>query len=127
MHVLPPVCCGIDGHAAPLTACRRRVSEEGQLTTELGNWGTPSRARIALRTWWHAHQCPVGARERTGVYWQPVYPVLRDAVEGCVAHRHEVRQRPGHKTDQRDATWSAALLAQGLSTPRLVPPPASRA
>jgi hypothetical protein len=35
MHVVHPVCCGIDGHQAQLAACLRRVNEAGQITTEL--------------------------------------------------------------------------------------------
>jgi len=80
-----------------------------------------------LRPWWQAQQGPVGAMERTGVSWKPVDHVSREAVAVCVAHSHEVRQRPGHTTDQRDATWMAELLAPELSTPSLVPPPAMRA
>jgi hypothetical protein len=72
MQVLHPVCCGIDGHAAQLTACLRRVRDEGQITTELVDCGTTSRELIALRTWVQAQQCPVVAMERTGVYWKPV-------------------------------------------------------
>jgi hypothetical protein len=52
MPVIHPVCGGIDVHAAPLTACRRRVSEDGQITTELVNCGTTSRELSAFRTWW---------------------------------------------------------------------------
>jgi hypothetical protein len=35
MQVIHPVCCGIDIHAAQLTACLRRVSDDGQITPEL--------------------------------------------------------------------------------------------
>jgi hypothetical protein len=105
--VLPPVCGGIDGHAAPLTACLRRVRDEGQSTPELVDGGTTSRARIAFRPWWQAQPCPVVAMERTGVYGKPVSHVLSAVVEVCVPHSHDVRQRPGTKTDERDATWMA--------------------
>jgi hypothetical protein len=44
-----------------------------------------------------------------------------------VANSHDVRQRPGKKTDEREATWMAELLAHGLIQPRFVPPPAMRA
>jgi transposase len=44
-----------------------------------------------------------------------------------VAHSHDVRQRPGTKTDARDATWIAELLAHGLLKPSFVPPPEIRA
>jgi hypothetical protein len=65
--------------------------------------------------------------ERTGVSWKPVYHVWSEVVEVCVAKRHEVRQRPGTKTDARDATWMAERLAPGLIQPSLVPSPAMRA
>jgi hypothetical protein len=32
MQVIHPVCCGIDVHAAQLTACLRRVSDDDQIT-----------------------------------------------------------------------------------------------
>ena len=80
MQVLPPVCCGIDVHAAQLTACLRRGSDDGQITTALVDGGTPSRALIALRPWWQAQQCPVVAMESTGVSWKPVYHVLSEVV-----------------------------------------------
>ena len=35
MQVIHAVCCGIDVHSAQLTACLRRVSEEGQIPTEV--------------------------------------------------------------------------------------------
>jgi transposase len=127
MQVIHPVCCGIDVHAAQLTACLRRVSDDGQITTELVNCGTTYRELIAFRTWLQEHQCPVVAMESTGVYWKPVYHVLSEAVEVCVANSHDVRQRPGQKTDQRDATWIAELLAHGLIKPSFVPPPEIRA
>ena len=125
--MLPPVCCGIDVPAAPLTACLRRVSDDGQSTTALVDGGTTSRALIALRTWWQAQPCPVVAMERTGVDGKPVSHGLSEVVEVCVAKSHDVRQRPGTKTDESDATWMAALRAPGLSQPSVVPPPAMRA
>jgi hypothetical protein len=65
--------------------------------------------------------------ESTGVDGKPGYHVLREAVEVSVADSHEVRQRPGQKTDQRAAIWIAKLLAHGLITPSFVPPPKIRA
>jgi hypothetical protein len=107
LHVIHPVCCGIDGHSAQLTACLRRVSDDGQGTTELVDCGTTSRALIAFRPWLPEQPWPVVAMESRGVSWKPVYPVFRETVEVCVANRQEVRQRPGKKTDERDATWIA--------------------
>ena len=123
MQVIHPVCCGIDVHAAPLTACLRQVSEDGQITTEVVAYGTTYGALVAFRSWLQAPQCPIVALESTGVYWKPVSHVLSEAVEVYVANSRDVRQRPGKKTAKRDATWSAELLAHGLLTPSFVPPP----
>jgi transposase len=127
MPVLHPVCCGIDVHAAQLTAGLRRVRDDGEITTALVEYGTTYRELIAFRPWLQAQQCPVVAMESTGVSWKPVYHVLSETVEGCVANSHDVRQRPGKKTDKRDATWIAELLAHGLIQPSVVPPPEMRA
>ncbi len=127
MEIVHPVCCGIDVHAAQLTACRRRVSEDGQITTELVEFAPTYRELLACRSWWQEQRCGVVALESTGVYWKPVSHVLSDTVDVHVAKSRDVRQRPGKKTDKRDATWIAELLAHGLITPRCVPPPKIRA
>ena len=127
MQVSHPMCCGLDVHAAQLTACLRRVSEDGQISTELVEYGTTSRELAACRTWLHQQHCPVVALESTGVSWKPVYHVLSDTVEVYLANSREVRQRPGRKTDKNDAAWLAELLAHGLIKPSFVPPPTMRA
>jgi len=127
MLVIHPVCCGLDVPAAPLTACQRRVRDDGQSTTELVDGGTTSRALIACHAWLHEQPCPVVAMERTGVSWKPVSHVWSETVEVWVAHSHDVRQRLGTKTDERDATWMAERLAPGLIQLSVVPPPAMRA
>ena len=66
MQVIHPVCCGIDVHAAQLAACLRQVSEDGQVTTEVVEYGTTYGALVALRSWLQAHQCPIVALESTG-------------------------------------------------------------
>ena len=43
MQVVHPVCCGIDGHQAVLSACLRRVSAEGQMTLSHREFGTTYR------------------------------------------------------------------------------------
>ena len=49
MHVLHPVCGGIDGHAAPLTACLRRVGDDGTIHTAWRDFGTTYDPLLALR------------------------------------------------------------------------------
>jgi transposase len=127
MHVVNPVCCGIDVHSAVLVACLRQVSPEGHLSLEHRECGTTYSELLALGDWLVAADCPIVAMESTGVYWKPVYHVLCGLVEVLVGNPQEIRQRPGKKTDKADATWIAELLAHGLIQPSFIPPPAIRA
>jgi transposase len=52
-----------------------------------------------------------------------VYRVLAGVVEVFIGNAHEMRSRPGKKTEKRDAAWIAELLAHGLIRPSFVPPP----
>jgi transposase len=127
MQVVYPICGGIDVHQAQLTVCLRRVTEEGQVTQEVQEFATTYPALLALLDWLSAQQCPVVAMESTGVYWRPVYHVLAGTVEVLVGNAHEMRRRPGRKTDKADARWIAELLAHGLIRPSFIPPPAIQA
>jgi hypothetical protein len=95
MQVVHPICCGIDVHQAQLTACLRRVTEDGQVTQEVREFATTYPALLALLDWLSAHHCPVAAMGSTGVYWRPVYHVLAGTVEVLVGNAHEMRRRPG--------------------------------
>jgi transposase len=127
MQVLHPVCCGIDGHAAQLTACLRRVGDDDTLHTEWRDFGTTYDQLLACRAWLDEQGCPIVVLESTGGYWKPIYHVLVEQLEVVVANARSVRQRPGKKTDKADAAWLAELLAHGLVEPRFLPPPAVRA
>ena len=127
MQVVHPVCCGIDGHAAQLTACLRRVNDAGQISTEWRDFGTTYDQLLALRAWLAEQGCPIAVLESTGVYWKPIYHVLVETLEIVVANARSVRQRPGKKTDKADAAWLAELLAHGLVEPSCIPPPAIQA
>jgi transposase len=127
MQVVHPICCGIDVHQAPLTACLRSVTEDGQVTQEVQECATTYAALLALLDWLSAQHCPVVAMESTGVYWRPVYHVLAGTVEVLIGNVHEMRCRPGRKTDKADAGWIAELLAHGLIRPSFVLPPAIQA
>ena len=67
MQVVHPICCGIDVHQAPLTACLRCVSDEGQITTEMRDFGTTYGEFLALSDRLVAVHCPIVALESTGV------------------------------------------------------------
>jgi transposase len=80
-----------------------------------------------LRAWLVERDGPIVALESTGVSWQPLSHIVAEVVEVVLANARDVRQRPGKKTDQADATWIAVLLAHGRIAPPVLPPPSIRA
>jgi hypothetical protein len=62
------------------------------------------------------------AMESTGVYWVPVFDVLRShGIEAIVANAREARAVPGRKSDVNDAQWLQRLHACGLLRPSFRP------
>jgi transposase len=60
--------------------------------------------------------------EATGIYWKPVWHLLEGNFELVLANAQHIRNVPGRKTDVKDATWIADLLAHGLIRGSFVPP-----
>jgi transposase len=123
VEVHHPICCGIDVHKAKLTACLRTVRSGSNVNKEIQSFDTTTKGLLELQTWLLEASCPVVAMESTGVYWKPVYHILRHAVEVIVGNARDIRNLPGKKTDTTDAQWIAELLAHGLIRPSFVPPP----
>jgi len=124
MEVLHAVCCGLDVHVALVEACLRSTGPKGSATFERRSFGTTTKELLALLEWLRERGCTTVAMESTGVYWKPVYHILSGAVDVVLGNAHEIRQRPGRKTDKADAEWIAELLAHDLIRPSYVPPPA---
>jgi transposase len=123
MDVVNPVCCGIDVHKEMLVACLRKVVGNSLVEKTTRTCGTTRSELLELQAWLVGQQCPIVVVESTGVYWKPLYHVLRSTCEVVVANPFEVRQRPGKKRDVADAEWLAELLAHGLVTTSFLPPP----
>ena len=64
--------------------------------------------------------------ESTGSYWKPVFNVLEDGVKVYLANPQEVKNRKGHKTDNKDGWWLAHLLRHAMIHPSFIPPRAIR-
>jgi hypothetical protein len=71
MQVEHPVCCGIDVHKDTLTACRRRVDTNGQVSKAGREFATTYTSLLALSDWLVEPHCPVVAMESTGEYTPP--------------------------------------------------------
>lgn len=121
MHVVHPVCAGIDVHKSQVTVCL--VWREGkQRQEEVRTYSTMTPDLLRLSDWLSEHQCPMVALESTGVYWKPVYNVLESEREVMLVNPGHMKQVPGRKTDVKDSQWIAQLLEHGLLRGSFIPP-----
>jgi hypothetical protein len=79
-----------------------------------------------LREWLRSQGVTHVVMESTGSYWKPVFNVLEDAVRVYLANPQEVKNRKGHKTDDKDGWWLAHLLHHAMVQPSFIPPRAIR-
>jgi len=120
-------CCGLDIHKESIVACLLQGSVEEGLkpSAEIREFGTQLADLIELRAWIEQHGCYYVAMESTGIYWQPVYAVLEEALTDdmhlLVVNARHMKNVPGKKTDIRDAEWIATLLRAGLLKGSYVP------
>lgn len=121
MDVLFPRCAGLDVHRDTVVACRRIV-EDGKVRSEVRTFGTTTTELLALSDWLTEKDVTHVAMEATGVYWKPVWHVLEGEFELILANAMHIKNVPGRKTDVKDATWIADLLAHGLIRASFVPP-----
>lgn len=121
MEELHARCAGLDVHKETVVACLR-VQAAAQARREVRRFATTTRALLELADWLREAGCTTVAMEATGVYWKPVWHVLEGEFELVLANPAHIRNVPGRKSDQSDASWIAELLAHGLIRSSLVPP-----
>jgi transposase len=121
MEVLHRRCAGIDVHKDLVVACVR-LAEAEQVRREGKRFGTTTRELLRLVEWLQSHGVTHVAMESTGVYWKPVWHVLEGHFALVLGNAREMRNVPGRKTDQNDASWIADLIAHGLIRSSFVPP-----
>lgn len=77
---------------------------------------------LDLNDWLTEHAVTHVAMEATGVYWKPVWHLLEEHFQLVLANAQHIKNVPGRKTDVKDASWIADLLAHGLIRSSFVPP-----
>lgn len=120
MEVLYPRCGGLDVHKDTVVACVR-IAEGQKVEREVRRLGTTTRELLKLLDWLQGSRVTHVAMESTGVYWKPVWHVLEGHFELVLGNAKEMRNVPGRKTDQNDATWIADLQAHGLIRNSYIP------
>ena len=75
-----------------------------------------------LRDWLKQEGVTHVVMESTGSYWKPVFNVLETDFQVYLANPQEVKNRKGHKTDDKDGWWLAHLLRHAMIHPSFIPP-----
>ena len=120
MEVLYPRSGGLDVHKDEVVACVR-VAAGSEVRREIRRFSTTTRGLQRLAEWLREQAVTHVAMESTGVYWKPVWHMLEGTFALTLGNAKEMRNVPGRKTDQNDASWIADLQAHGLIRPSFVP------
>jgi len=119
-------CAGIDVGKKFLAVCILTGPLDGEPRVERRRFGTVTAELESLRDWLKAEGVTDVVMESTGSYWKPVFNVLEGSLKVCLANPQEVRNRKGHKTDDKDGWWLAHLLRHAMIYPSFIPPRAIR-
>ena len=115
-------CAGIDVGKRFLAVCIMVGPLTGEPRVERRRFGTITAELQLLRDWLQQEGITHVAMESTGSYWKPVFNVLEDTVQVCLANGQDTKNRKGHKTDDKDGWWLAHLLRHAMIHPSFIPP-----
>ena len=90
-------------------------------TVEYRTFATFNADLEALKQWLLEAGCTHALMESTGSCWKPIFHVLEDSLQVCVANAEDVKGRKGHKTDQQDSWWLAHLFRHGMVRTSYIP------
>ncbi len=119
-------CAGIDVGKKVLAVCILTGPLDQEPRVERRRFGTITAELESLRDWLKAEGVTHAVMESTGSYWKPVFNVLEGSLKVCLANPLEVKNRKGHKTDDKDGWWLAHLLRHAMIYPSFIPPRAIR-
>ena len=77
MDVIYACCCGLDIHKKTVAACLMTSAKGQPPTKEVRTFRTMTAELWLLADWLQAAGCTHVAMESTGVYWRPVYNLLK--------------------------------------------------
>ncbi len=77
---------------------------------------------VQLRDWLEDYSCFDVCMESTVKYWIPVFNILENSCNICLAHPKYVKAIRGKKTDKKDAQWIADLFKHDLVASSFIPP-----
>jgi transposase len=115
-------CGGIDVGKKFLAVCIMVGPLEAEPRIEIQRFGATVLELRRLRDWLKQEGITHVVMESTGSYWKPVFNILEEAVHVYLANPQDVKNRKGHKTDNKDGWWLAHLLRHAMIQPSFIPP-----
>lgn len=119
-------CAGIDVGKQWLSVCILVGPLDGEPRVEKRRYGVNVADLERLRDWLGSEAITHVVMESTGSYWKPIFNVLEGSLTVYLANPREVKNRKGHKTDDKDGWWLAHLLRHAMIQPSFIPPRAIR-
>jgi transposase len=90
---------------------------------EVREFGTMTPDLLEIAKWLTASNVQYAPMEATGVYWIPLFEILRDqGLTPVLIDPKQVKPVPGKKTDVLDCQWLHTLYSCGLVQPAFIPP-----
>ncbi|HHF7020107.1 TPA: IS110 family transposase [Streptococcus mutans] len=122
LKVVYPNCCGIDVHKTFIVAVIAITDKQGITSYHRKRFSTFTNGLLQLQDWLEYYSCFDVCMESTGKYWIPVFNILEESCNICLAHPKYVKAIRGKKTDKKDAQWIADLFKHDLVASSFIPP-----
>lgn len=122
LKIIYPICCGIDVHKTFVVVLIAITAKQGITSYHRKRFSTFTNGLLRLRDWLDYHSCFDVCMESTGKYWIPVFNILEEHANICLAHPKYVKAIRGKKTDKKDAQWIADLFKHDLVASSFIPP-----
>lgn len=103
MRIVHTSCAEIDVHTGDITVSLITRTTAGQPVRSVPSYRTVTKDLLAMRDWLQDHNCEVVAIDSTGVYWKPVFNLLKDDFEVLLVNPAHLNHVPGPKTDVKDS------------------------
>lgn len=112
----------LDVHLIKVVVCILRKLPDGQIHTQIREFGGFKRDRRAMAEWIGSFAPQAVSMESTGIYWKSPYAALeRVGIRAKVVNAQHVAKVEGRKTDICDAQWLAMLTRAGLLRSSFIP------
>ena len=121
LRIVYPICCGIDVHKKFIVATIGTTNDKNVTEYTVKQFTTFNYDLVNCRDWLRQNNCKEVCMESTGKYWIPLFNVLEDDCNICLAQPKQIKAIPGQKTDKKDSKWICDLHKHGLVRGSYIP------